>query len=264
MLPTVAAFDVLGDPVRRAILELVADGELAAGAIGDVVQRRVRHLTAGRVPAPPGAPRERLPGRPARRRPAALLRRPARPAGRRRVAGPLPALLGSAARRPRDRGRARHARAPGRPPRHDQEEEQLVIDGNEQIASVHRQVSAPGAETRTVTLTQTYASDVDDLWDACHERGADPTVVPPGDGRPAPRRALPARRECRRHHRGVRAADAVPCHLGVRWGHELDRGAPRRGVGPTAPASSSRTPRRSTTTGRSSVPGLWASVGISA
>ncbi len=41
-----------------------------------------------------------------------------------------------------------------------------MIDGNEQIASVHRQVSAPGAETRTVTLTQTYASDVDDLWDA--------------------------------------------------------------------------------------------------
>jgi DNA-binding transcriptional ArsR family regulator len=36
----VAAFDVLGDPVRRAILELVADGELAAGAIGDVVQRQ--------------------------------------------------------------------------------------------------------------------------------------------------------------------------------------------------------------------------------
>jgi DNA-binding transcriptional ArsR family regulator len=34
----VEAFDVLGDPVRRRILELVADGELAAGAIGDVVQ----------------------------------------------------------------------------------------------------------------------------------------------------------------------------------------------------------------------------------
>ena len=32
------AFDVLGDPVRRRILELVADGELAAGAIGEVVQ----------------------------------------------------------------------------------------------------------------------------------------------------------------------------------------------------------------------------------
>ena len=32
------AFDVLGYPVRRRILELLAHGELAAGAIGDVVQ----------------------------------------------------------------------------------------------------------------------------------------------------------------------------------------------------------------------------------
>jgi DNA-binding transcriptional ArsR family regulator len=32
------AFDVLGDPVRRRILELLADGELSSGAIGDVVQ----------------------------------------------------------------------------------------------------------------------------------------------------------------------------------------------------------------------------------
>jgi len=34
------AFDVLGDPVRRAILELVADGELAAGEIGRTIQPR--------------------------------------------------------------------------------------------------------------------------------------------------------------------------------------------------------------------------------
>jgi len=34
----VHAFDVLGDPVRRRILELLADGEQAAGAIGAVVQ----------------------------------------------------------------------------------------------------------------------------------------------------------------------------------------------------------------------------------
>jgi len=34
----VHAFDVLGDPVRRRILELLADGELAAGEIGSVVQ----------------------------------------------------------------------------------------------------------------------------------------------------------------------------------------------------------------------------------
>ncbi|TFV57385.1 ArsR family transcriptional regulator [Mycobacterium sp. PS03-16] len=31
------AFDVLGDPVRRRILELLADGELPAGAIGDTI-----------------------------------------------------------------------------------------------------------------------------------------------------------------------------------------------------------------------------------
>jgi DNA-binding transcriptional ArsR family regulator len=32
------AFDVLGDPVRRRILELLADGERTSGAITDVVQ----------------------------------------------------------------------------------------------------------------------------------------------------------------------------------------------------------------------------------
>ena len=32
------AFDVLGDPVRRRILELLADGELPSGAITSVVQ----------------------------------------------------------------------------------------------------------------------------------------------------------------------------------------------------------------------------------
>src|SRR5690349_17233128 len=32
------AFDILGDPVRRRILELIADGELAAGDITAVVQ----------------------------------------------------------------------------------------------------------------------------------------------------------------------------------------------------------------------------------
>ena len=32
------AFDILGDPVRRRILELLTDGEQAAGAIGAVIQ----------------------------------------------------------------------------------------------------------------------------------------------------------------------------------------------------------------------------------
>jgi DNA-binding transcriptional ArsR family regulator len=34
----VHAFDVLGDPVRRRILELLADGEMTAGAVSAAVQ----------------------------------------------------------------------------------------------------------------------------------------------------------------------------------------------------------------------------------
>jgi DNA-binding transcriptional ArsR family regulator len=34
----VHAFDVLGDPVRRRILDLLADGERAAGEVGGIIQ----------------------------------------------------------------------------------------------------------------------------------------------------------------------------------------------------------------------------------
>ena len=36
---TVHAFDVLGDPVRRRILELLAEGELSSGSITEIVGR---------------------------------------------------------------------------------------------------------------------------------------------------------------------------------------------------------------------------------
>lgn len=36
-MPTMQAFDVLGDPVRRRILELLADGERSAGEITSIV-----------------------------------------------------------------------------------------------------------------------------------------------------------------------------------------------------------------------------------
>lgn len=39
MGPRMHAFDVLGDPVRRRILELLSEGELTAGAVGAVVQQ---------------------------------------------------------------------------------------------------------------------------------------------------------------------------------------------------------------------------------
>jgi DNA-binding transcriptional ArsR family regulator len=35
----VHAFDVLGDPVRRRILELIGDGELTSGALCEVIKR---------------------------------------------------------------------------------------------------------------------------------------------------------------------------------------------------------------------------------
>jgi DNA-binding transcriptional ArsR family regulator len=38
MFTPVHAFDVLGDPVRRRILDLIAGGELSSGAITEVVQ----------------------------------------------------------------------------------------------------------------------------------------------------------------------------------------------------------------------------------
>jgi DNA-binding transcriptional ArsR family regulator len=38
ILGAVHAFDVLGDPVRRRILELLAEGECAAGQITDVIR----------------------------------------------------------------------------------------------------------------------------------------------------------------------------------------------------------------------------------
>lgn len=38
MISAVHAFDVLGDPVRRRILELLADGEQTAGAVSEVIR----------------------------------------------------------------------------------------------------------------------------------------------------------------------------------------------------------------------------------
>ena len=36
------AFDVLGEPVRRRILELLADGELTSGAVCEVIQEEYK------------------------------------------------------------------------------------------------------------------------------------------------------------------------------------------------------------------------------
>ena len=62
------AFDVLGDPVRRRILELLADGEVTSGAVCQVIQAEFgisqpavsQHLAALRLA---GLVRERREGR---------------------------------------------------------------------------------------------------------------------------------------------------------------------------------------------------------
>ena len=47
-----------------------------------------------------------------------------------------------------------------------------MIDVAQQIDAVHRSVSGEGTgETRTVTISQTYAADVEDVWDACTTPG---------------------------------------------------------------------------------------------
>jgi DNA-binding transcriptional ArsR family regulator len=60
----VHAFDVLGDPVRRRILELLADGERTSGAVCAVIQREFgisqpavsQHLRVRRLYAVDSAP----------------------------------------------------------------------------------------------------------------------------------------------------------------------------------------------------------------
>lgn len=100
------AFDILGDPLRRRILEMLADDELTAGAVCTVIQREFgttqpgvsRHLKVLRVNGfatvrPDGARRlyaaryEHLRGR--------------------CVAGPVPGLLDTTSERAGGRARSR-------------------------------------------------------------------------------------------------------------------------------------------------------------
>ena len=46
------AFEVLGDPIRRRILELLADGELTSGVVAAVGGKRERRLRAGTASSP--------------------------------------------------------------------------------------------------------------------------------------------------------------------------------------------------------------------
>ena len=223
----VHALDILGDPVRRRILELLADGERSAGEIGEVVQREFgisqpavsQHL---RVLRESGFTTVRPDGT---RRLYAVDSRSARGGGR--MVRPVPPLLAAAPRRARHRARTR---APCAAPRCRGGEQQTarrrpnrtrrrpnptkrrpdMVDVTAQIEAVTRESRArrsTASPARVQTLAQTYPSPIDDVWDAVTSAERIPRWFLPGVGRPASRRALPARGQRRRRGPGVRAAE---------------------------------------------------------
>ena len=213
------AFDVLGDPVRRRILELLADGELTAGAVGRTVQDEFgisqpavsQHL---RVLREHGFATVRPGGNPAAVRGAATTG----------CATSTPGSTASGASGPhrstRWRPRSPGASGPDGGGTHDRRH---PPDQRRAPAGRHAARSKP-ARPRTVTLSQTYDSRHRRPLGRLHERRADPAVVPARHRRPARRRALPARGQRRRDDRGVRPAARLRRDLGVRRRGELDRG----------------------------------------
>ena len=171
MMRPMHAFDVLGDPVRRRILELLADGEQTSGAIGAVVQAEFgisqpavsQHLKVLRESGfatvrPEGARR--------------LYAVDAAPLARGRcVARPVPPLLGATSRLARDRAGPRQARAPtARRTEHpSQGGPHPMIDVVKQIEAVQREVGSgtlAAGEARAIRLRRTYDAPIEDVWDA--------------------------------------------------------------------------------------------------
>ena len=105
------AFDVLGDPVRRRILELLADGEHASGDVVTVVETEFGISQAAVSQHLESAARQRLRVCARRRRAAHLCHRRRTDARGRRMAAEVPHLLDAPARRPGDRSGARQAGA---------------------------------------------------------------------------------------------------------------------------------------------------------
>jgi DNA-binding transcriptional ArsR family regulator len=105
------AFDVLGDPVRRRILELLAGGEMASGAVVDVIHGEFgisqpavsQHLKVLRDSG--------IRARAGRRRPARLRARGRRARRSRGVDRTGAVGVDAPARRPGHGSRARHAAA---------------------------------------------------------------------------------------------------------------------------------------------------------
>nr|BFE78633.1 hypothetical protein GCM10020093_012340 [Planobispora longispora] len=174
------AFNVLGDPVRRRILELLADGEMTSGEVCGTVQREFgisqpavsQHL---KVLRESGFATVRAEGT---RRLYAVNSDPLREVDVwldrfRRFWTPIwtrwrrnwPGAGANAAsatpmRTPPGRGRVHDRRHPP--------DQRRPAEG--------RHARAGGGEARTVTISRTYDAPVDDVWDAC----TNPERIPGG------------------------------------------------------------------------------------
>ena len=159
---------MLGDPVRRRILELLAEGELTSGAICAVIQGEFgisqpavsQHL---RVLRDSGLATVRPSGT---RRLYAVNSEPLREVDawldhfRRFWTPHLEALATELARGKRERRLAKK----------DSGEGIIMIDVTHQINAVQRRVGArtlAAGEARIVVVSQTYDAAVEDVWDAC-------------------------------------------------------------------------------------------------
>ena len=224
----VHAFDVLGDPVRRRILELLADGELTLRRGLRRHPARVRHLPAGRVAAPARAARGGLRDRPARGRPPPVRGQRRAAARRRRVARPLPRGSG---RRTSTRSRPSSPAAAGSSG-HRREEQPDDRRRPSEINAIRRTGRHADARGRRGAHGHRSAAattpTLDDVWDACTNPERIPRWFLPvsGDLRVGGRYQLEGNAGGT-----IERCDpprSVRRDVGVRRRRELDRAAPRR------------------------------------
>lgn len=98
---------------------------------------------------------------------------------------------------------------------------------NHQINDVRREVGSrvlEAGQARTVTISQTFAAIVEDVWDACTNPERIPRWFLPitGELRLQP---LCAAGQRVRHDRALRSAAKLRSDLGVRRSDHVDRGA---------------------------------------
>ena len=173
------AFDVLGDPVRRRILELLADGEQPLGRGRRASSRpssgspspRSRSTSGccartGSRPCAPRAPAGSTPSTPAAAR-------------RRRLARPLPRGSG---RRPSTRSRPRSPAASAAPAHVRPRQEDAMIDviqRDQRVTAPRRRAACSRPARRAAsTISQVYDTDARRPVGRVHQPRAHPALVP--------------------------------------------------------------------------------------